>query len=81
MLSPLIFETNDARFARYRVQANRNVGDYVRASKLYIEAHSDPEAIALDGSFCRSVGGHIHIAAVDPILGFYWFKGYEPIAK
>jgi hypothetical protein len=46
-------------------------------SKRYIEACSDPVAIALSEEYAR-IGGRIHIATVTPNEGFQWVPGYEP---
>ncbi|MFY9560128.1 MAG: hypothetical protein WAQ52_07830 [Terriglobales bacterium] len=73
----LLFSTDDPRFARYRVP-RKNLPDDVTLSeaaevaKNYILACSDPEAMKIDEKHCAGIGGHIHIAAVTPALGFEW---------
>ena len=43
----------------------------IERSRALIDAHTDPEAIAID-PLCRTVGGHIHIATITPSEGFKW---------
>lgn len=50
----LVFESEDDRFAKYRVEAE-NVNDVIRQARLFIEAHADPVAVTLDEQ-CKGVG-------------------------
>jgi hypothetical protein len=67
--------STDGRLASYRgplvYAENMTISDAIERSKAFIQAHSDPEAIALDGKCC-AVGGHIHIATITPTDGFQW---------
>jgi hypothetical protein len=66
---------DDQRLSAYRgptlYAEEITLQDAIDRSRSFIGAHSDPEAIAIDGN-CRSVGGHIHIATITPSSGFQW---------
>lgn len=53
----------------------------ITRSEIFIEAHSDPESLALDEDGCAGVGGPIHIATLTPDKEFQWVPGFEPIAN
>lgn len=71
----LWMDENDHRLSAYkgrRMWADEiTLADAIERSRLFIQAHSDPEAIVLDAN-CLEVGGHIHIATITPSEGFKW---------
>jgi hypothetical protein len=73
-------DVNDPRLSAYKGRLvfaeDMTISDALERSRLFIQAHSDPEAIALDPN-CLEVGGHIHIATITPSEGFKWI--IEPI--
>ena len=71
----LWIDENDQRLSAYkgrRMYAHEiTLADAIERSRLFIQAHSDLEAIAIDSN-CLEVGGHIHIATITPSEGFRW---------
>jgi hypothetical protein len=67
---PTLIEENDSRFSLYpeRILINLRTATLeagAEFAKAIIEAQSG-EAAAMIDPFCKSVGGHVHIAAVTP---------------
>jgi hypothetical protein len=79
IIARLLFDSKDERFLAYRVKDPNNTGSVILQSRLFIAAHSDPQALLLDERTCRCVGGHVHIASITPSDGFQWVAGYEPL--
>ncbi len=52
----------------------------IEAAKSYIDACSTQQACKWD-SYCKSIGGKLHIATIKPDKGFEWVSGYEPVAS
>jgi hypothetical protein len=81
-IARLLWRTKDERFAAYRgrelSEGNVTLQDAVERSRYYIQACTDPEALAID-SACHAIGGHIHIATITPSDGFKWVV--EPISE
>jgi hypothetical protein len=46
-------------------------------ARAYIKACESDEARKLD-SFCKTIGGHIHIATITRTDGFQWVRGFKP---
>jgi len=63
----------DPRVAQFckHVDYRSNLEDAVHFVKSYIEACSSPLALELDPD-CDEIGGHIHVATIEPISGFRW---------
>ena len=81
LMPKLLFQDKDPRFAQYirPTGTDTTLEQGANAAKSFIEACSTPLAAELD-PVCKSVGGHIHIAAVTPD-GFKWLippKNLEP---
>lgn len=81
----LLFETDDERFSAHRVKEPTNMQQMVLRAKGFIDAHSnapsilqDEEWSELERTICKGVGGHIHMATVDP-NGFRWIEGFGPV--
>ena len=76
----LWMDENDQRLSAYKGRRmwpdEITLADAIERSRLFIQAHSDPEAIAIDSN-CLEVGGRIHIATITPSEGFKWI--IEPI--
>lgn len=53
------------------LSATPSLEELASQARGFIEACSDPRAVAVDSS-CRGIGGHIHIAAITPREGFKW---------
>jgi hypothetical protein len=68
-------DDSDPRLSAYKGRAvfaeDMTLGDALEHSRLFIEAHFDPKAMAIDQN-CLEVGGHIHIATITPQNGFRW---------
>ncbi len=83
LIGSILWEAEgDPRLAAYKgpqiLPKDITLQDAIDRSRSYIQAHSDPEAIAIDDD-CRSVGGHIHIATITPSEGFRWI--IEPVCE
>lgn len=83
-VSRLINETQDPRFARYRVPYSGGEPPLqlaIEIAKNYIQAHSDPAALDVDEKICHAIGGRIHIATITPADGFRWVSGFDPASE
>lgn len=84
VVARLLFVDEDPRFSRYRGRRifapEMTVMDAVERSIAYISACSDPVALELD-EFCRTIGGHVHIATVKLDEGFQWLPGFSSISE
>ncbi|MGA3025514.1 MAG: hypothetical protein ABSF98_12150 [Bryobacteraceae bacterium] len=67
-------------FARYihDLGDSPTANDAERFAVGYIEACCSPTGLQLDPDGCRGIGGHIHVATVEPGGGFQWIR--PPIA-
>lgn len=86
VVNKLLFETDDKRFAPYRVPEPTNMQEMILRAKGFIDAHSNAPGILrpeewseLDKMICNGIGGRIHMAIVDP-NGFRWVDGFGPVA-
>ena len=80
IVSELLFDANNERFARFRKKWNTaSLAGAVEICKTYILACSCPEALEVDKDFCAGIGGHIHVATITRASGFKWAPGLEPV--
>lgn len=81
VVSKLLFKTDDDRFSSYRgVKELTNMRQVLERAKGFIDANSHAPSILqaeelgeLDKMICEGIGGHIHMAIVNP-NGFRWVK-------
>src|ERR1700685_59507 len=82
LMPKLLFQDKDSRFAEYITPTgpDTTMERGAHFARAFIEACSTPLAAELD-PICKSIGGHIHIAAVTLTDGFKWIvppKNLEP---
>jgi hypothetical protein len=73
---------SDVRFRKYKIPLGHNqFGDLlshaIDHASAFLTAASGPEAIELDPTRTKTIGGHTHIAVITPKEGFRWVPGFE----